>query len=175
MQTLTKKKEIIEDFSKKVSEASGVYLADFTGMDVAVTTALRSEFREKNIHMQVVKNTLLKRIFSDLEISGLDEHLIGPTSVILANEDEPSAPAKIIIDFHKKNDGLLNVKSVQMELQVYTGDKIKDLAKMPTKQELQATIVSLAMAPGSNFVGLLKGPGSMIAGQIKSIIEKLEE
>ena len=175
MQTLEDKKYIVEDFSRKVEESSGIYLADFTGMDVEKTTIIRAQFKEKKIHMQVVKNTLLKRVFDDLKISGLDEFLLGPTSVILATPDEPSEPAKIIIDFHKKNEDLLSVKSVQLDSQVYDGGKIKELAKMPNKQELQATIVSLVLAPGSNFVGLLKGPGSMIAGQIKSIIEKLEK
>ena len=175
MQTIDDKKQIVKDFTKKVEQASGIYLADFTGIDVEHITALRNTFREKEIQMQVVKNTLLKRIFSDLKITGLDEYLIGPTSVILAKEDEPSEPAKIIIDFHKKNQDLLSIKSVQIEAQTFDGSKIKDLSKMPNKKELQATIISLAMAPGSNLVGLLKGPSGMLAGQIKSIKDKLEE
>ena len=159
MQTINDKKDIVAHFTKKVEASSGIYLADFKGIDVEKTTELRSIFREKKIHMQVVKNTLLKRVFEDLKITGLDEHLMGPTSVILATPDEPSEPAKIIIDFHKKNENLLTIKSVQLDSQTYDGSKIKELAKMPSKGELQATIVSLALAPGSNFVGLLKGPG----------------
>ena len=46
---------------------------------------------------------------------------------------------------------------------------------MPGKRELQAQVVSLALGPGANLLGLIKGPGSRIASQIQAQIEKLEK
>ncbi len=175
MQTIEEKKGVVESLIDDVNNASAIYLADYKGINVPTLSGLRSSFKEKGVHMQVVKNTLLKRVFEKCEITGLDEYLIGPTSLILADAEDPAQPAKIIVDFQKENDGFLEVKGVQMDSQNYAGDSIKDLAKMPGKRELQATIISLAMSPGANLIGYIKGPGSTIAGQIKALVEKLEK
>jgi large subunit ribosomal protein L10 len=175
MQTLDSKKEIVSDLTSRVNESTGVYLADFKGMDVATVTGLRESFREKGIQMQVVKNTLLKRVFEECQIAGLDDSLVGPTSLILADGEDPIQPAKLIADFHKRNEGQLSVKAVQMDGQVYSGDRLGELAKMPGKVELQTQVISLALGAGGNLLGLVKGPGSQIAGQISALVEKLEK
>ena len=175
MLTVDEKKELVKELTEKVGQASGLYLANFEGATVEKVTEFRSNLREKGIRMQVVKNTLLKRVFENCEIKGLDEHLIGPTSLILADGEDPIEPAKVIADFQKRNEDVFSVKVVQMEAQVYPGEDITELAKMPGKRELQAQVIQLAMGPAGNLIALIKGPGSQIAGQIKALIEKLEK
>lgn len=169
------KKRIVSELTEKVNSAPGIYLADFFGINVEKITELRAALREQGASMIVSKNTLLKKVFNECKIEGLEKYLVGPTSVILAKEEDPLAPAKVINNFQKKNEDLLPVKAVQIEAQIYSGDKIEELSKMPGKKELQGQIVSLALGPGADLIGLLKGPGSIIAGQIKFLIEKLED
>jgi large subunit ribosomal protein L10 len=175
MLTLETKKSMLSDVVGKLQSSSAVYLTDFTGVNVANITEIRNLFREKGIKMQVVKNTIIKRAFEELKITGLDGFLVGPTSLIMANEEDPIEPAKIITKFHKDHAGMLPVKVVQMDNQNYEGEKLIDLSKMPGKTELQAQIITLALGPGSNLIALLKGPGGKLAGQIKAYVEKLEK
>lgn len=174
MMNLEQKKNILSDVLGKINSGSAVYLADFTGINVEKINEIRGVLRQKGIKMQVVKNTLVRKAFEELKITGLEKYLVGPTSLIVANQEDPIEPAKLITDFHKKHDGLLPVKVVHMDSQSYGGEKLSDLAKMPGKRELQAQIIALAMGPGATLIGLLKGPGGKLAGQIKAYVEKLE-
>jgi large subunit ribosomal protein L10 len=90
----SEKVDKVEELTAAMSNAKAIYLADFTGLDVAKVTGLRNKLREAEVGYQVVKNRLAKRAAAEAGISGLDEHLIGPTAIAFTNED-PIAPAKI--------------------------------------------------------------------------------
>jgi large subunit ribosomal protein L10 len=172
---LVRKTKTASDLEASLKTTTGVYIADFSRVTVQTVTALRTSLRKKGIRMKVAKNTLIKRALGTAGIKGLDAHLKGPTAVILADDQDPMAPAKALVEFHKANEGLLPVKIVSIDGAAYPGNQLAALAKMPGKRELQASVVSLALGPGQQLLGLIKGPGSAIAGQIKAQIEKLEK
>jgi large subunit ribosomal protein L10 len=172
---LVRKTKTASDLEESLKTSTGVYIADFSRITVQTVTALRTSLRKKGIRMKVAKNTLIKRALGTAGIKGLDGHLKGPSAIILADDQDPMAPAKALVEFHKANEGFLSVKGVSIDGATYPGSRLAELAKMPGKRELQAGVVSLALGPGQQLLGLIKGPGSAIAGQIKAQIEKLEQ
>ena len=172
---VAQKHETVADLTKSLQGSTGVYLADFTGLTVDKVTSLRRALRRKKIEMRVAKNTLIRRALKDAGIQGLDSHLAGPTAVIMADEEDPMAPAKMLVEFLKENENALAMKAVHIDGQAYGGDQVAVLAKMPGKRELQTQVIALALGPGGKLLSLLKGPGSKLAGQIKALIEKLEQ
>lgn len=175
MATVEDKQQIVEGITNKIKGASGLYLADFTGINVELVTGLRATFREKGITMVVVKNTLLKRVFDKCKISGLDDYLIGPTSLILGSEEDPIEPAKVITQFHKKNKGLFQVKAARIETENFSGSRLVELSNMPGRRESLGQVVSIILGPASNLINIIMGSGSTIAGQVNNLIEKLEK
>jgi len=171
----TQKAETVKSLSAILKGSSGVYLADYTGITVDKFTVLRRALRKKGVTLRVAKNTLIRRAMDDVGIKGLDKHLIGPTALILADNEDPMAPARVIIDFLKDNEKALAMKAVHIEGQAYTGEQVAILAKMPGKRELQASIVAMALGAGSNLLALFKGPGSKLASQIQDLSTKLEK
>ena len=169
-----KKSQAVSQLTAEIKKSAGLYIADFTGVTVGTVTALRANLRRKGIRMKVAKNTLIRRSLESAGVKGLDKHLIGPTIVIMSDDQDPMAPAKALTDFHKTNEGVLPVKAVHIDGSVYPGEKLSVLAKMPGKRELQAAVVGLALGPGAGVAGLIKGPGAKLAGQIKALVEKLE-
>lgn len=168
------KTEVVAQLTESFKASSGVYLADFTGLTVEKVTALRAELRKKGVTMRVAKNTLIQRALADAGVQGLDKWLAGPTAVILADAEDPMAPAKLVVEFLKKNEKALSMKGIHIDGTSYDGGEVQSLSKMPGKRELQAQVVTLAMSPGAKLVALFKGPGSAVASQIQSLVSKLE-
>ena len=169
------KKDAVAQITESLKGSSGVYLADFTGLTVEKVTVLRSTLRAKGLSMRVSKNTLIKRALSEAGVLGLDKYLVGPTAVILADNEDPMAPAKLLVEFLKTNEDAIKVKTIHIDGQAYGGDQLTSLAKMPGKRELQAQVITLAMSPGANLIGLFSGPGSRLASQIQALVSKLEK
>jgi len=169
------KNEAVTYLTESLKGSSGVYLADFTGLTVEKVTRLRSTLRAKGLSMRVSKNTLIKRALSDAGVMGLDKYLVGPTAVILADSEDPMAPAKLLVTFLKDNEDAIKVKSIHIDGQVSAGDQLTALSKMPGKRELQAQVVSIALGAGSNLLALFKGPGAKLASQIQALVEKKEK
>ena len=52
---------------------------------------------------------------------------------------------------------------------------MKRLSDFPTREEAQAKVVSVVLAPAQNLVGAATAPAKNIAGILKTIEEKLEK
>ena len=172
---VAEKSGTVAKLTASIRSSAGVYLADFTGITVEKMTMLRRSLRRKHAGMRVAKNTLIRRALEDAGVKGLDAHLAGPTAVILADGEDPMAPARVLADFLKENEKALAMKAVHIDGQAYGGEQVAVLAKMPGKRELQAQVVALALSAGANLLALFKGPGIKLAGQIKALVEKLEK
>ncbi len=169
------KNEAVVQMTESIQGSSGIYLADFTGLTVEKVTVLRSTLRKKGLSMRVSKNTLIRRALNNVGVQGLDKYLTGPTAVILADNEDPMAPAKLLVEFLKTNEDAIKIKTIHIDGQAYGGDQLTSLSKMPGKRELQSQVVSIALGAGANLLALFKGPGSKLASQLQAYIEKKEK
>ncbi|HFE64995.1 MAG TPA: 50S ribosomal protein L10, partial [Caldithrix sp.] len=103
------KEQIVQEMTDKFGKATGVYLVDFTGLDVNSATELRRKFREANVEYRVVKNTLAKRSLHNAGIDGLDEFLKGVNAYAISYDD-PTIPVKVL-DKQKEVKDKLKLKA----------------------------------------------------------------
>ena len=89
---------LIEEIKTLVDTCQSAVLVDYRGLTVEEDTALRKKLREAGVTYKVLKNTYIKRAVDELNVTGLDEHLNGPTAVAFGMTD-PAAPAKILKEF----------------------------------------------------------------------------
>ena len=92
---LNQKKEEVTKLANKIKEAKLVLLTDYRGINVEDVTNLRAELRKANSEYTVIKNNITKRALAEAGIEGLEDKLVGPTAVIMSNEDYLE-PAKAI-------------------------------------------------------------------------------
>lgn len=165
------KEEKVKQLTKKLSDSKGVFLTDFTGLNVEAINDLRNKFREANVSYQVVKNTLLEISLKEAGISekALDS-LIGPTAIAFG-ADDPIAPARVLNEYLKTSDKPI-IKGCLIEDQFYEGSELSVIAKMKSKNELIADILGLISAPLPNLLGSLQSVGIRLAGALKELTEK---
>lgn len=148
------KEQVVAEVGQKFKDSVCTVVTDYRGLDVAQVTELRKQLREAGIEYAVIKNTLARRAANNVDLSDLEEHLVGPTAIAFSNDDLV-APAKILSEFAKKNKEL-EVKAGILEGEVVTSDQIKKLADLPSREGLLSMLLSVLQAPVRNFALSIK-------------------
>jgi large subunit ribosomal protein L10 len=149
----------VDALSERFGASPNIYVTDFTGLDVRKLTELRRRLRAAGARFVVVKNTLAQRALAANRIGELDQHLAGPTGLVLAGKD-PLAAAKVLGEFAKEHQkpavriGLVDGKAVNPE-------QVKRLGLLPTKDVLLA-----------QFAGLLNGVLYQVVGALEALRDK---
>ncbi len=97
------KSEIIAEAKELIEKSTAVYVADYSGVNVADISELRNQFRKEGVAYKVFKNTLFKRALAETgKYSKLADNLEGMSGFAFAF-DNPVAPAKIIKKYFDAN------------------------------------------------------------------------
>ena len=158
---LEDKRAIVVSVNAAASEALSAVVADYRGLSVAEMTNLRLKARETGVYLKVVRNTLAKRAVAGTDYECLIDSLVGPT-VLAFSQDDPGAAARLIKDFAKDHDAL-EVKALAVGGVAYEAKDIDVLAKLPTRDEAIAQLMSVMQAPVAKFVRTLNEvPGKFV-------------
>ena len=103
----------------------------------------------KNAEYTVIKNNITKRALAEAGIEGLEDKLVGPTAVIMSNEDYLE-PSKAIYEFTKNND-YYKIKGGVIEGKVMSAEEIITLAKLPSKETLLSMLAGALLANIQKF------------------------
>ena len=161
------KAEIIAEVKELLQKATAVYLTDYSKINVADISELRNQFRKDGVNYKVFKNTLFKlALVESGKFNKLTDHLEGMTGFAFASTN-PVAPAKIIKKYNDTSQKLA-LKACYIENQYFDGNKLAELAALPTKDELIASILSSLDSPVSGIVG-------SIAAVIRELVSVVDE
>jgi large subunit ribosomal protein L10 len=143
----------------RLKDSKNIYVTDFTGLSVGKITELRRKLRAAGARYVVVKNTLAQRALAANKIAELDDHLAGPTGLVLAGAD-PLAAAKVLGEFAKENQkpqvriGLVDGKAVNPAY-------VKRLGELPGREALLG-----------QFAGCLNGVLYQMVGALEALRDK---
>ena len=170
--TKQEKHEIVKNLLAKLNENNIFYLADISELDAETSTKLRRMAFKRDVSLNVVKNTLLRKALEAAEGSYEEFYdvLKGNTSILFS--EVGNAPAKLIQEFRKKNKKPI-LKGAYIEEAIFIGDdKIDTLAQIKSKEELVGDIITLLKSPAKNVLSALQSGGSTIAGLVQTLSEK---
>jgi len=164
-------KQLVEDeIAKRLEGVSEFLVINTKGVNGNDNNMLRGELKKRGMRLWTVKNSLARRAFSRLGIVGVESLFMGPCTIAYGGDNVVDI-AKEVVKWAK------TVKAVEIKAAYVDGDVLDaaaamELSKMPSRVELQGSIIVLANSPGSSLAGAVSGPASIIAGCIKAIAEK---
>lgn len=141
----TKKVFTVQNLEEKIRQAKGLILTDYSGLDVSQISQLRSEVKQAGAELEVVKNNLLRLALEKVLKEKPEINIEGPTAVLWLYQEDPS-PLKTLNNFIQQNE-IPKIKFGFWEQQLIDEEKIKYLATIPGKTELQAKLVGLLKSP----------------------------
>jgi ribosomal protein L10 len=162
-----------KELEKRFDGLNEFMVVNTVGIDGVTNNKLRGILKQKGIDITVVKNSLMVKALDNMGVKN-SEKLFSGSCTIAYGGDSIVDVAKEIIDWMKKIKAL-EIKGAYIEGVCLDPRAAMEVAKMPTKAQLQGTIILIAQTPGAKVAGAIGGPAGVIAGCIKSIIEKAEK
>ena len=163
------KEELVEDLGQVFESSGVVVVSHYEGMTVAEMQDLRAKMREVDGSVRVAKNKLAKIALEGKPCASIADYLSGMT--VLAYSEDPVAAAKVVDAYAKENEKLV-ILGGAMGDQALDVAGVKAVAKMPSREELIASIAGCIGAPASNIAGAIGAPASNIASVLSTIEEK---
>ncbi len=159
---------IVAETTEKFEKYKGVYFANYTGMDVPTLTNLRKSFAQNSVNFAVVKNTLTKIASKNAGYDGtFDSILTGQVGIVFS--EDPVTAAKVIKEFKDNNKDSLEILGVLYDGKLYDSDKYKQLAVLPSKEELLGKFVSCLNSPMYKLASTLNSSMSKVVFALRAI------
>ncbi len=155
----------------QIFESSGVVVvAHYAGLTVVEMQELRANMREAGGSVRVAKNKLAKIALEGTPNASISGLLDGMT--VLGYSEDPVAAAKVMDAYAKDNEKLVILGGAMAGTKLDVAG-VKAVAKLPSRDELIASIAGCIGAPASNIAIILGAPASDIAGILSSVEDKL--
>lgn len=172
MATLERKQEIVSELKEFFTDGKVVIVTDLTGLTVAEMTEFRRSLINDNAKLKIAKNTLVKRAVGESEIQVLSELSKGPSAFVVGYDD-PAQPAKTVVDYLKKvKKG--SVRGAVLEGNKLDENQVKNLASLPSKEQLLSSIMGGLDSGARNIAGIFESIIRDIALLAEEVAKKNE-
>lgn len=164
------KEAVVAEVNSVAASAQSAVAAEYRGLTVAQMTALRTQARNNDVYLRVVKNTLARRAVEGTDFVCMQDRFRGPLLLAFSRED-PGAAARVIRGFAKEHPKLVAV-AVALGGDLYEGEEIDRVAQLPTLDEARAQLLRALEAPATQLVRTLAEPGAMLARTLQARSEQ---
>lgn len=168
-----KKEAEVQRLEELLSRSAGIYLTDFTGLNVEMMTNLRRRLRDASIEYRVAKNSLVSRALSNVGLLGGHSSLVGPTGIVCTKRD-PLSAAKTLTAFVRES-GRLKIKSGFLDGKAITDAEVDELSRLPSKEVLLGQAIAVLQSPTASFLAILLAPMRELMGTLSAAVEKQRE
>jgi large subunit ribosomal protein L10 len=155
------KQRDLDELKKTLAENKNFFVTSYEKLTVRQDFQLRKTVRDAGGNYRVVKNNLAAKASEGTLASDLLADLKGMTSLAYTAKD-PVALAKALTKYSKEN-AQFTFKAGMVEGRVIDIKAIGDLASMPSKEQIYATLLYLINATATRLVTCINGVGRNLA------------
>jgi large subunit ribosomal protein L10 len=166
--TITQKKQAVAELRDKFARAKGVFVADFTGLDVEAVNQLRRNLRAEGdggYEYRVHKNSLIRRAAEGSRVEPIADYFVGPTALAISYGD-PVGLARTLVSYAKQHQAFA-LRGGWVEGRAIDTREVEVLATLPSLDQIRAKLAGLIRAPAQKIAMVLCAP----AGQLARVVE----
>jgi large subunit ribosomal protein L10 len=167
------KQDSVEQLKANFSKASAVVFADYKGVTSEEMNSLRRSMRDKNVLIKVAKNNLVRIALKGTPKERAVEKLAGPMVTCFALGDAVEM-AKAVSEFAKKVEAF-SIKEGFLGDQAMNEAEIKQLATLPSREQLLGQLLSVMNGPIRNFVTVLNAVQRDFTRVLQAVADQKEK
>lgn len=149
------KQQVVADIVSKLQNAQSLTIVSYNGLTVDQVTRLRAQCRAANVDYVVLKNRLVARAMQELNITGVEESLNGPSAFVFSNGDAVTGP-KLVKEFiAKEKTEAIGIKAGLLGTTAMSKDQMVALADVPSREILLSRLVGSLQSSIASFVRVI--------------------
>ena len=170
MKTKTQKQNILLVIADNLKKQQSLLFVDYKGIGVNDLSQLRKQLKEVGAKLEIAKKTLFSRAFKEKGIEVDFKNMEGQIAVVYSFKD-PLAGVKTTHAFAKKR-GNIKLLAGYMQNQMLDALQVKELALLPSKEQLLGQFVGTLAAPMRGLMTIFKGNIKGLIIALSAIQEK---
>jgi len=159
----------LEAYKTVFANAGVIVVTQYSGLTVRELTDLRVKLKGEGASLKVIKNRLAKIALDGKGGDKAGAMFVGP--VAIAYSPDPVAASKVVADFAKGNEKLVLIGGIMGDT-VLDQAGIKQLAALPSLDQLRGKIIGLIQAPATKIAGIVAAPAGQLARVIGAYAKK---
>ena len=161
----------VAELTERFSSSAGAVLTEYRGLSVKALKELRRNLGTDATYA-VSKNTLTTIAAREAGVTGIEEHLVGPTAIAFIDGD-PVVVAKGLRDFARTNP-LLVIKGGVLDGKFLNPDEVRKLADLESREVLLAKVAGGMQGVLQQAVSLIAAPLSQMA-RLAAALQQAEQ
>lgn len=166
---------VVQDLQRRLDGVDDAVLVNVIGIDANKSVLLRRQLREKDINLVVVKSSLAKRATEGTPLHAAFEGMEGSLALVWGGEDFVSLVKEVAKLDKDAEYEAFEARGGALDGEHLDADRVKEISKWPSREELVAIVAGQAIGIGSEIAGQLIAPAQQIASQIDKLIEMKEQ
>jgi large subunit ribosomal protein L10 len=164
------KEMMMDQLRSDLGDDRSLLILDLKDLDAQAEYQLRKDLRKKNIRLRVLKNTLARRVFTDLGIEGLSPYLTGASAAVWGGEGIAELAKEISQQVKKLKKPV--IKGGAVDGVIVGPEQVEDITKLPSREVLIGQVLGLILSPAQQAIAMIGSPASTLIGQLEAFIEK---
>ena len=169
------KTQIVGELKERFKDVNCCVLLKFEGLEVEKAHDFRSHLRGENIACTVVKDSLAKIVFKELNLPAAEEFFIGPTAIAFGGADTVAAPKAVSDWILREGKKMLVIKGGVADGRLLDAAQVKELASIPPRPQMLSLVLSVVIGPAAAVMNLSQALQVKVSGLVQALIEKKEK
>ncbi len=170
--TKSDKIERAKALAESLQKAPHLFFTEFQGLKFTELDDLRGKLRPLRCRFAVIKNSLVRYALKNAGVDGGDSKLLkGPIALVVSQEDDPVAPAKVLAAFAKQFPQL-KIKAGLVSRRWMSPAECDKLSTLGGRPELLGKLAGTLYSAISQAAGVLQAPVRDFVLVLKALEDK---
>ena len=167
--TRKEKEAIVEQYKDWIANSNAFFIMSYKNMDMAAVDQVRSDLREVDGEIHVVKNRLFRLVMNEMKLD-FDEDFWEENNLVGFAFSDASSVAKVMSDISKTET--FDIRLGYMDQNLISAADVKALANLPTLPVMRGIMLGTILASASKLVRTLAEPARSMAAVVKAFSEE---
>jgi large subunit ribosomal protein L10 len=164
------KELMMDQIRTDLNGTRSMLILDLKDLDAVGEYQLRRDLRKKSIRLRILKNSLARRVFTEMGMEGLSRYLEGPSAMAWGGDGIAELAKEI--SHQVKTLKKPAIKGGAVDGVVVGPEQVEDITKLPSREVLIGQVLGLLLGPAREALALVSSPATTLIGQLEAAIKK---